>query len=378
LKGRCDEIHPERLFLTLVLAVLLLFGVPGCTGDRIPEDQVAYFQSLRGARYWTKTAVNLVVLDAAGKSVTLLDNVQPGEEAYLVFKGYSLTLGSPQRPRRADLAVTGSNGSSALATTNIDVTSSNMAALKAALKNMEPDKARTERLDAVRLAKEAEDLATNQKAELQQVMKDATALQKKGRYGDAIARLDSLRTNRNPLWSYEQGALYSQLVSSEVDRILRLCQLKDDAFKKIQFFTSDKDQGSRAFRFFPYLAKDASGSWWFLRLTLYRDDWLFANQVQVIVSGTVYSTVVKESFSEDIKTDVLYGGVYECVSFRQADAGSDTLFRAIAGYTGASALKVRVNGDQHYSEYSLSLADVQVWRDMLFLYSRLNDYTFSN
>jgi hypothetical protein len=53
------------------------------------------------------------------------------------------------------------------------------------------------------------------------------------------------------------------------------------------------------------LAKNASGSWWFLRLTLYRDDWLFAKQVIVNVGDTVYSTVTKELFSEDVKTDIL-------------------------------------------------------------------------
>jgi len=362
--------------MTRVLVVLLLIGMPSCTGDRIPQDQVDYFHSLSGTRYWTTTAVNLVVSDTAGKSVTLLDKVQPGKEAYLFFKAYSLTLGSPQRPRRADLAVTGSNGSSPLATTDIDVTEANMVALKAALANMEHDKVRTQRLEAARLAKEAAALATKQKAELQQVMKDAAALHKKGKFRDAIARLDSVKTNQ--FWSYDQGALYQQLVSSEVKRILGLCQMKDDEFKKTQFFSSEKDQGSQAFRFYPYLAKDSSSSWWFLRLTVYRDDWLFAKQVQVIIDGTVYSTVVKESFSDDVKTDVLYGGVYECVTFRQTDAGSDALFQAVANYSGTSPLKVRVNGSQYYHDYSLSLADVQVWRDMLFLYPYLDDYTFSN
>jgi len=376
LKARSGDMCARRLCITLVLVVLLLIGVLGCTGERIPQDQVDYFQSLSGTRYWTKTAVNLVVSDAVGKSVTILDKVQPGKEAYLSFKGYSLTLGSPGRPQKADLAVTGSNGSSLLATTNIDVTGTNMTALKAALGNMEPDKARTQRLETARLAKEAAALATRQKTELQQAMKSATALQKKGKFRDAMTRLDSIRTNQ--FWSTSQGTLYDQLQGSEVKRILQLCQLKDDQFNKTQFFTSNKDQGSQAFRFYPYLAKDASGSWWFLRLTLYRSDWLFANQVQVIVNGTVDSTVTKESFSPDVKTDVLYGGVYEEVTFRQTDAGSDAMFKAIAGYTGALALKVRVNGNEYYSEYSLSPADVLVWRDMLFLYSHLNDYTFSN
>ena len=240
---------------------------------------------------------------------------------------------------------------------------------------MEPDTVRAQRLEVARLAKEAA-LATKQKAELQQVMKDVSVLQRKGRFRDAIARLDSAQTNQ--FWSYDQGALYQQLVSSEVDRILGQCQLKDDEFKNTQFFTSNKDEGSREFRFYPYLAKGESSSWWFLRLTLYRDDWLFAKQVQVIVDGTVYSTVVKESFSDDVKTDVLYGGVYECVTFRQTDAGSDALFQAIANYSGTAPLKVRVNGSEYYHDYSLSPSDVRVWQDMLFLYSHVNDYTFSN
>lgn len=376
LRAAYDGGRARPPFMTLVLIVALLTVIGGCTGDRIPQDQVDYFQSLSNTRYWTKSAVNLVVSDVNDKNVTLLDKVDTGKEAYLQFKEYAVTLGSPQRPRKANLAVTGSNGGSPLATTQIDVTEANMVALKRALAGMEPDKVRTQRLEAARLAKEAAARATKQREELQQVMKDVAALQKKGKFRDAIERLDSLKANQ--FWSYEQAALRQQLVSKEVDRILGQCQFKDDKFKDAQFFSSEKDQGSQEFRFYPYLAKNASGSCWFLRLTLYRDDWLFARQVQVIVDGRVYSTVVKESFSNDVKTDILYGGVYECVTFRQTDAGSDALFQAIANYSGKAPLKVRVNGSQYYHDYSMSLSDVQVWRDMLFLYSHLNEYTFSN
>jgi len=155
--------------------------------------------------------------------------------------------------------------------------------------------------------------------------------------------------------------------------------VENDEFRNITFIYSGRDQAGKGFRFYPYLGKDASGSWWFLDLTLVRDDWLFANQVMVKVGDSTFSTVVKESFSDDVTTDVLSGGsVYESVTFRQADEGTEELFRAVANYSGTSPLKVRINGSEYYDEFSLSLADVQAWRDLLFLYEHLDKYTFSN
>jgi hypothetical protein len=361
-----------------LLLASLLVGVTGCTGNQIPKDQVDYFQSLSFTRYWTGTAVNLVVTNAAGKSVTILDKVQPGKEAYLAFKNFSITGGSQKRPVAAYLAVTGSNGSSLLATTKIEVTETNEAALIVALGNMESDKDRTQKLETIRLAKEAAVLAIKQKMELQQVMKSATALQKKGEFRDAMMRLDSIRTNQ--FWSYSQETLYGQLQGSEVNRILQQCQEKDDEFDHDQTFLPNRLYlGSRAFRFYPCLIKDGSTTFWALSLVLFRNDWLFANQVQVIVNGTVYSTVTKSLFDANVSRDIQNNGsVKESILFSQDDAGSDAMFKAIAGHTGASALKVRINGSEGYDEESLSVSDVQVWRDMLFLYSHLNDYTFSN
>lgn len=377
------RVHDRRWSGALALAFLLLISVPGCAGDhivgdRIPQDQVDYFRGLSNTKYWTKTAVNIVISDEDSNEVILLDKVQPGKEAYLSFKDFSVTQGTTERPAVAYIAVTGSDGTSSLATTNIGVTSVNMAVLQGALKNMESEKTRAQRLETERLAKEAAALRKKQTVELEQAMTDAKALQQKGRFRDAMVLLDSMRANL--LWNYEQIALYDQLQGSEVNRILRQCQLKDDEFNNDQTFTPNRlSQGSQVFRFYPCLIKDGSSSFWALSLILFRNDWLFANQVQVIVDGTVYSTVTKESFDTGVSRDVLNNGnVKESVLFGQDDVGSDAMFKAIASYTGTSALKVRVNGDQHYSEYSLSLSDVLVWRDMLFLHSHLNDYTFSN
>jgi hypothetical protein len=319
--------------------------------------------------------MNIVILNPTGDIVTLLGDVASGKEAYLQFKDFAVVNGTSRRPLKASVAVTGSDGASSLPTIYIDVTAANMAALQSGLSGMERNEARTRRLEAEKAVAAAAALKKKEAAQLQQVMKDVKSFQKKGQFKNAIARLESVRNNS--LWSSEQETLDKQLVSSEVDRITRLCTFKDDEFKKIQFFMSDKDQGSEPFRFYPYLAKDATSSWWFLRLTLYRSDWLFAKQVQVIINGTVYSTVVKDSFSPDVKTDVLYGGVFEEVSFRQTDAGSNDLFKAIADYTGTAPLKVRVNGTDYYSEYTFSSADIQVWKDLWFLYQHLDDYTFS-
>jgi hypothetical protein len=383
MKEELMRIRDRRWPRALVLVFLLLIGVPGCAGDnivgdQIPQVQVDYFRALSNTKYWTRTAVNIVISDEDSTEVTLLDKVQSGNEAYLSFKDFSVTQGTTERPAAAYVAVTGSDGTSSLATTNIGVTSANMAVLQGALKNMESEKTRTQRLETERRAKEAAALLKKQTIELEHAMKDAKALQQKGRFRDAMVLLDSMRANLQ--WSYEQIALYDQLQGSEVDRILRQCQVKNNEFDKLQSFLPNRlSQGSQPFRFYPCLIKDGSNKFWALSLLLLRDDWLFANQVQVIVDGTVYSTVTKEYFSSDVSRDVLDNGrVKESILFSQTDAGSNALFQAITGYTGTSALKIRVNGEEGYSEHSLSLADVEVWRDMLLLYSHLNDYTFSN
>lgn len=367
----CDR----RLCVAVAVTLLVVFVLPGCSSPRVPQDEIDYFQSLSGTRYWTKTDANIVVLNATGGTVTLLGDVASGKEAYLQFKDFAIVKGTSRRPLKASVAVTGSDGTSSLPTTCIDATAANMAVLQSGLAGMEIDEARTRRLEVEKAASAAAALKDRETAQLQQVMKDARSLQKKGQFRSAIARLESMRSSS--MWSGEQETLYKQLVGSEVNRIMRLCTFKDDEFKKVQFFTSDRDQGSKPFRFYPYLAKDAASSWWFLRLTLYRSDWLFAKQVQVIVNGTVYPTVVKDSFSSDVRTDVLDGGVFEEVSFRQTDAGSNDLFKAITDYTGTAPLKVRVNGTDYYSEYTLGSADIQAWKDLWFLYQHLDEYTFS-
>jgi hypothetical protein len=352
-----------------------LLVLPGCSPEPIPQDQLDFFRALSDAQYWTTTAVNIVISDANNKEMILLDKVQPGKEAYLSFQDFSVTKGTTERPVTAHVAVTMSDGSSPLVTTTIGATSANMATLQGALTKMESNEHRTQRLEAARLKEEAA-RRKEQTALLQQAVKDAKALQQKGRFRDAMARLESVRTSQ--VWSSQQETLYGQLIKSEVTRIVRLCRVENDEFRNLTFVYSSRDDGSKAFRFYPYLGKDSSSSWWFLSLTLYREDWLFAKQVMVKIGDTTYSTVVKESFSDDVKTDVLYGGVYECVTFRQSDAGSEALFQAIANYSGTAPLKVRVNGGQYYAEYSLNSSDVQAWRDLLFLYGHLNEYTFSN
>lgn len=373
---RIAPIGDRRLFAALALVVVLVLVLPGCSSTPIPQNQVDYFRSLSGTRYWTKTVMNIVVLDPMGNTVTLLGSVTSGREAYLQFKDFSVTGGTSGSPLKASLGVTGSDGGSSLPMSYIDVTAANMTTLQTALGKMEADKDRTQKLATEQAAKAAEELRKKQAAQLQLAVKDAKSLQQKGRFRDAISRLAPVRSTS--VWSSEQDTLYGQLVASEVKRIVKLCRVEKDEFRNLTFIYSDRDKDSGPFHFFPYLGKDASGSWWFLHLTLYRSDWLFANQVMVKIGDVTYSTVVKDSFSDDVKTDVITGGVYESVTFRQSDAGTEALFQAIADYPGTAALKVRVNGTQYYDEYSLSSADVRAWRDLLFLSEHLNEYTFSN
>lgn len=362
------HIHDRKSLILLIVLLSLLLVLPACAPEPIPQDQVDFFNSLRGMQYWTTTAMNIVISDADKKQVTLLENVQPGKEAFLSFKDFSVTKGTTERPVTGHVAVTVSDGSSPSFTATVDATSANVAALQAAFKKMESSEHRTQRL------KEA--LLKEQTVLVQQAVRDAKALQQKGRFRDAVVRLETVRTTQ--AWSKDQETLYDQLLRSEITRIVRLCQVDNDEFRNVTFISSSRDQPLKPFRFYPYLGKDATGSWWFLRLQMYRDDWVFAKQVLVKIGDSTYSTVVKESFSDDVVQDVITGGVYESVTFRQSDAESDTIFRAIANYTGTTPIKARAVGDDDIAEYTFTSADVQAWRDLLFLYEHINEYTFSN
>jgi len=366
--------HHRRSLPALLLVVLLI--LPGCSPQPIPQDQVDYFRALVNTQYWTATAMSVHLVDNNNEEHVYLGTAGAVNEGYISFQDFSVTRGTSDQPTAAYISAKVSDGIGGGIAVSIPANAANMAALQGALLKMESNEQRTQRLEEARVKEEAARLK-QQTALLQQAVKDATTLQQKGRFRDAIARLDTVRNNQS--WSSNQEALYKQLVKSEVSRIVRLCRVENDEFRNITFIYSGRDQAGKGFRFYPYLGKDASGSWWFLDLTLVRDDWLFANQVMVKVGDSTFSTVVKESFSDDVTTDVLSGGsVYESVTFRQADEGTEELFRAVANYSGTSPLKVRINGSEYYDEFSLSLADVQAWRDLLFLYEHLDKYTFSN
>jgi len=148
------RIHNGRPLTALVLVLSLLLVLPGCFAKPIPQDQVDFFRALSSTQYWTTTAVNFAISDVNGNEVTLLDKVQPGKEAFLNFRDFSITVGTADRPVTAHIAVGVSDGSSPLVTTSIDVTSANMVALQEALKKMESSEHRSQRLEAARPKKQ--------------------------------------------------------------------------------------------------------------------------------------------------------------------------------------------------------------------------------
>lgn len=371
--------HHRRSLPALLLVFHLV--VSGCSpqpipkAQPIPKDQVDYFRALVNTQYWTTTAMNVHLVDNNNEEHAYLGTAGVLNEGHISFRDLAIAGGTSDLPTAAYVSAEVSDGLGGNIEVNIKVDATNMAALQDALPKMETSEQRVQRIEEEQAAEAAR--LKQEAARFQQAMKDAAMLQQKGKFRDALARLDSVRGTQS--WSSKQDTLYEQLVKSEVRRIVQLCRVQDDEFTNVTFVFSGRDQAGREFRFYPYLGKDASGSWWFLRLTLVRDDWLFANRVMVKVGDSTLSTVVKESYSDDVTTEVLSGGsVYECVTFRKSDEGSDALFRAVANYSGASPLRVRVEGSEFYHEYSLSLGDVQAWRDLLFLYEHINEYTFSN
>lgn len=363
----------RRPLQALLLAVLLV--LQGCSTEPIPQDQVSYFRALANTEYWTQTAMGMYLVDTSNVGQVYLGTAGTLNEGHISFRDFAITGGTSELPTAAYVSAEVSDGLGGSIEVNIRVDATNMATLQDALPKMETSEQRAQRIDEEQAAEAAR--LKQEAARFQQAMKDAATLQQKGRFRDALARLDSVRGTQS--WSSKQDTLYEQLVRSEVRRIVQLCRVENDEFTNVTFIFSSRDQAGKEFRFYPYLGKDASGSWWFLRLTLVRDDWLFANRVMVKVGDSTLSTVVKESYSDDVTTDVLSGGsVYESVTFRQSDEGSDALFKAVANYSGTSPLRVRVEGSEYYDEFSLSLADVQAWRDILFLYDHIDEYPFVN
>lgn len=84
------------------------------------------------------------------------------------------------------------------------------------------------------------------------------------------------------------------------------------------------------------------------------DDWLFHTKVQIKIGDYIHKTAEIPKFDKNNHTEVVSGGLYEVLYFTEdRDYGAMQL---IARGTD-KPIKVRLQGEQYYKDYTLSSAD---------------------
>jgi hypothetical protein len=92
----------------------------------------------------------------------------------------------------------------------------------------------------------------------------------------------------------------------------------------------------------------------------YADDWIFHTSIQVKIGDSIYNSEVIETFNANNKTENSGGSVWENINY--TDGKDNGIIKAIASNVGKE-VKVRFNGKEYYSDFTLSTRDKQAIKE---------------
>jgi len=305
------------ILLTIVVFVITLFS--GCSSSvPISQECLDYFKSLENQKYWSQQSTEAKIEDSSGESISPFVN-EGKKEWYLKF--YNLDIISKDKtglPLKATIKISVLDTKTGEEVTyDLLVNESNEETLKNILANSETDEQRNHRIynsfmtEAKKLIAEGKlDLAmqkigdarhyedTDEAKSLLDSLyyKQGESLYKNKNYDQAKAKLKNVIYDAN--WINKAKALLSKIDAEEkavaeakLKSATKSLRKKEDKFKNVTFIMHELDPDGENLRkgkiyLFPYIGTTGiypssdygSIKWYFLRLQMYFDDWIFAEK----------------------------------------------------------------------------------------------------
>ncbi|NMB11870.1 MAG: hypothetical protein GX977_06250 [Firmicutes bacterium] len=168
-------------------------------------------------------------------------------------------------------------------------------------------------------------------------------------------------------------------ISSYAEQVFSMKDLEDklifehDEFRGITFINHPREQAGRSvreIRFLPYIGRNDSSKWMFLRAYYKGKSWIFMEQVYVLVDGERYVTPVYHSYSDLVQHHTFSGGVIEIIDFKWSDSEIAKLGKAIVNSHPDATVKVRFAGREN-RDFELTAEDVMAWKEVIYYFDNL-------
>jgi len=397
----------KKFLILLMIVVFLVTFFAGCKSSTpIAQACLDYFKSLESQKFWSQQSVDVKIEDASNEYISPFTN-ESKKEWYVKF--YSLDIVSKDKtgaPVKATITanILDTKANKEL-TYQIIVNENNEEALKTILDKSESDDQRNSRLYSSTLSEAKKlisggklDLAIQKIGEARRV-KDTDevkslldsvyytqgeSLYKNKDYDQAKNKLRNVLYDAN--WKNKAQILLSKIDAEEkaaaaakLEKARKALWPKEDKFKNVTFIMHDLDPDNLAkgkIYLFPYIGTTGiypssdygSNKWYFLRLQMYFDDWIFAEKVDALVGDVKYETPVYDMFDDNVTQEVWNYGVFEKIDFKDSDSQVDELVRAVVNAPIGTNIKFRIEGKDHYREFTMTREEHQAWKDVMYFY----------
>lgn len=316
----------SRALICVIMTFLCPLYLTGCGATKPIDGAVLqYFQSLNGQKYWTSGNINMELHTDNG--LTSVMSFSPGDD-FIEFGDVEVVeRDSNGNPTKAVIFATVTQNDQGNKY-RILVTRENQEKLVTHLRTLESDEVRTARLERER--QEEQQRLTHER-EVQQRMQ---ALKKK--LTVSTDEFSGNTTVSHPL------------------------------------MTDFRTLPRTAPRLLPMILYDNEHKSMIMMAMIVRNEWLFMDSITVKVGDFVVSTPKYTSLSDNVRQKVLDdGNVFETIIAPWTDPGVEVIGRAIAEAPLGTAIRVRLSGSEGNVDYTMTRAEHQAWKDMVFYYDNL-------
>jgi hypothetical protein len=144
------------------------------------------------------------------------------------------------------------------------------------------------------------------------------------------------------------------------DALKKNFNYKKDEFKDVGFYIHKSQTVDNSYNRKCLITHINSNGYIYLEDQYYADDWIFHTSIQVKIGDKIYNSSVVETYSDHNKTQNSGGSVWENITY--TDDQDEKIIKAIAD-NADKEIKVRFNGKQYYSDFTLSKKDKQAIKD---------------
>jgi len=380
------------LFLSFVVALI------GCTTQKQPitQETLNYFEDLQNKTFWIQKSSALELNEIKQGKVVLVEGGNYPKGWHIAFlKVNILSENKEGEPTKAVITT------AVFATENDSgknyqflVEADNEKQLENFLTNTITDEHRRDVLYNAAM-ESAKNFITNGKwddaiAEINKAhnYKDTTeaeslldsvyyykgrSLYKIGEYERAKQVLSLVKHNES--WIKQAKGLMGAIDAKKKEKLekaKRVLRVTKDEFKETTFYNHYLDPKKNPTKgkiyLFPYIGVNQVHKWYFLRLHMYLDDWLFAEKVYAIVGNKHYETPAYDSLNKNVTHDVWYNGIHENIDFDGDNSQVNSLVRAVVNAPLGTKIKFRIEGIDHYRDITMTREEQQAWKDVMYFY----------